>query len=108
VGFNTVAVIYNDLTRAIQEDLELGRRIACAMGMWTMRDRYPQSVHFGSGKLISQAHADYTQIVAVGRNTGGPISEYHDLDWYALNEMAECLRRHGWTAKEPSKRKKAA
>ena len=109
MGFNTVAVLYNDFNFERQPDI--GRRIHEAMRGWTWRDRDRLATHFGAGMVISQAHADYTQIVAVGRNTGQPIVECNDLDHYALGQIADALRRHGWTVKPPvkkPKRKRAA
>jgi hypothetical protein len=106
MGFNTVAVLYNDFNFAKQPDI--GRRIHDAMRGWSMRDRDRMATHFGAGIVVSQAHADYTQIVAVGRNTGQPIEDCNDLDYLALQRMAECLIRHGWTARPPAKKRKPA
>jgi len=94
MGLNTVAVLYNDFNFERQPDL--GRRIHDAMRSWSWRDRDHLATHFGAGMVISQAHADYTQIVAVGRNTGKPISEANDLDLFALEQMKECMERHGY------------
>ena len=104
MGFNTVAVLYNDFNFARQSDL--GRRIDDAMRSWSWRDRDHLATHFGAGMVISQAHADYSQVVVVGRNTGHPIVECNDLDHYALGQIADALRRHGWTVKPPAKPKR--
>lgn len=58
-----------------------------------------------TGMVISQAHADHEQVVIVSKNGGQYVSDANDLSWIALEGMAECLRRHGWTAKRPSRRK---
>lgn len=107
MGFNTVAVLYNDCEFATEP--AIGHRIAEAMRGWSYRDRDRMVTNFGAGVVVSQAHADYSQVVVVGRNTGHPIVECNDLDHYALGQIADALRRHGWTVKPParSKRKKA-
>jgi len=93
MGFNTVAVLYNDFNFAKQRDI--GDRIERAMRGWLERDRDRMATHFGAGIVVSQAHADYTQIVAVGKNTGQPVSE-ESFDWYALDQMKRCLENHGY------------
>lgn len=105
MGFNTVAVLFNDQTHVFRSDGPLGEKIARAMQSWSMRDRDSLATWFGAGQVVSQAHADYTQIVAVGQNSGRPLSECDDLDWYALDQLADALQRHGWTVKPPAKRK---
>lgn len=105
MGYNTVAVLLNDYTSEIREDGPIGKRIASAMQSWHARDRDPLAPWFGCGSVISQAHADYSQVVVVGRNTGAPIYECNDLDGHALDQIADALRRHGWTVKAPGKKK---
>jgi len=104
MGYNTVAVIFNDHTHQIKTDDDFGRRVAQAMHGWLDRDRDPMNTWFGSGQVVSQAHADYSQIVVVGRNTGKPLAECTDLDDYALTQLADALTRHGWVAKRPARR----
>lgn len=107
MGYNTVAVIYNDHThRLAEDDGRISREIVKAMRGWSIRDRDKLATWFGAGQVISQAHADYTQIVAVGQNTGKPIEDCNDLEYFALQQMAECLIRHGWSAKPPAKIRK--
>jgi hypothetical protein len=105
MGFNTVAVLYNDFNFA-NATPELGNRIQDAIRGWSWRDRDSMATHFGCGIVVSQAHADHTQIVAVGQNTGQPIQDCNDLDYIALAAMAECLIRHGWTARAPARKRK--
>lgn len=107
MGFNTVAVLYNDHTHRLRaDDGTISQEIGRAMQHWSMRDRDRLATHFGAGMVVSQAHADCTQIVAVGQNRGRPIQDCDDLDYITLSTMAECLIRHGWTAKPPSKPKR--
>lgn len=108
MGLNTVAVLYNDHHDIFASSGELGVRIAHAMRDYANRDRYPLGTNFGAGQVISQAHADYSQVVVVGKNTGKPIVECGDLDHYALGQIADALRRHGWTVKPPAKKRRAA
>ncbi len=109
MGFNTVAVLYNDQTHLIRDDGPIGARIARAIQAWTSRhDHGKHDINFGAGLVVSQAHADYSQVVVVGRNTGSPISEATDLDWSALAQCEDVLRRHGYTVKPPAKKRKTA
>lgn len=101
MGFNTVAVLYNDFN--FSDDASIGPRIHRAMRGWSERDRDRMATHFGAGIVVSQAHADYTQIVAVGRNTGQPVADATELDWYALDQMKRCLENHGFKVTKPKK-----
>lgn len=94
MGFNTVAVLYNDQTHEIANDGPLGARIANAMRNYPQRDRL--NCWFGAGQVVSQAHADYSQVVVVGRNTGKPLAECAELDWYAIDQLKAALERHGY------------
>lgn len=107
MGFNTVVVLFNDHTSIIQKSGPLGAKIAHAMRNWSNRKRDRLATWFGAGQVVSQAHADYSQVVVVGQNTGRPITECNDLDHYATGQIADALRRHGWTVKPPKKSKAA-
>lgn len=66
MGINTVAVLFNDQTNEFRRSGPLGERIADAMTAgWSMRDRDRLATWFGCGQVISQAHADYSQVVVV-------------------------------------------
>jgi hypothetical protein len=104
MGFNTVAVLYNDANFETEHDI--GKRIRDAMRGWSWRERDRMATHFGAGMVVSQAHADYSQVVVVGQNRGRMIIECDDLDHYALGQIADALRRHGWTVKPPAKAKR--
>lgn len=103
MGFNTVAVLYNDHTSQIAGDDDLGRRIAQAMRRWSERDRDGLATWFGSGMVVSQAHADHDQIVIVGQNRGRPLHECADLPIFTQEQLADALKLHGWTVKPPRK-----
>lgn len=105
MGFNTVAVLLNDFTHELERDGRYGARIAEAMRNVGHRREW-LSASFGAGSCISQAHADHTQIVVVGRNTGKPLSEATDLDIWALEQMADALLRHGWRVKPPARKRR--
>lgn len=107
MGFNTVAVLYNDFQGDLEKDGAYGRRIAEAMRDW-WDQRHPAATSFGAGAVISQAHADYSQVVIVARNSGVPADKADDLDWAALEQMQRCLERHGYKVTKPRKRKPAA
>lgn len=104
MGFNTVAVLLNDFTHELERDGQYGSRIAEAMRNCHKREGL--STSFGAGRCISQAHADTTQIVVVGRNTGKPLDEATDLDWYALRQLADALERHGYKVKPPTRKRR--
>ena len=106
MGFNTVAVLLNDFTHELERDGRYGARIAEAMRNCGHK-REGLSTWFGAGVCISQAHADYSQVVVVGKNTGKPLDEANDLDWYALKQLADALERHGWRLKPPARKRRA-
>lgn len=105
MGYNTVAVLLNDFTHEIRKDGPIGERIARAMQSYSIRKRDPLSMNFNAGSIISQDHADGEQVVIVSRNSGVRADEADNLGWQALHDMAECLKRHGYVVKPPSKRK---
>jgi predicted alpha/beta-hydrolase family hydrolase len=104
VGFNTVAVLYNDCDF---DRPDMGLRIKNAMRGWSIRDRFPMETHFGAGIVISQAHADYPQVVIVGHNTGKRAEDAVGLDRMALDQMVTCLVNHGYKVRAPAKPKRA-
>lgn len=107
MGFNSVAVIYNDCHGQLErDDGRISKLMAQAIRGWSWRDRDSNATWFAAGKIVSQAHADYSQVVVVGQNTGQPLSECNELDSWALAQCADALRRHGWTVKPPAKKRK--
>lgn len=107
MGFNTVAVLFNDQTSAFRDDGPLGAKIAKAMTAgWSMRDRDRMATWFGAGQIVSQAHADYSQVVVCGQNGGRPLDECDSLDRYALDQLVNALVRHGYSVKAPKKPRK--
>lgn len=105
MGYNTVAVLFNDFSHEIANSGPVGRRIAEAIRGWSMRSRDKHILWFGCGAVISQDHADYSQVVVVGQNRGRSLCECNDLDGYALSQLTEALVRHGYTVKAPKKTK---
>jgi hypothetical protein len=104
MGYNTVAVLYNDHADIIAKSGPVGERIAESMRRYHETGRYPLSRVFGVGVIISQDHADAEQVVIISRNFGWRADEATNLGWQALHDMAECLQRHGYTVKEPPKK----
>ena len=106
MGFNTVAVLYNDATDRIRAGGNTAERLADAMSHgWLERRRDRMATDFGAGVVISQDHADNSQVVIVGRNSGCTAKEAVDLDWWALQQMAECRERHGYKVTKPKRAK---
>src|SRR5690348_13223445 len=105
MGLNTVAVLLNDCCDEIErEGGEIGKRMSEAMQNW---GRVKGAGDLGVGRIIARSHSDWHQIVVVHGNTGCSIYDAKDLPYMALDAMADCLRRHGWSAKPPPKRKRA-
>ena len=96
MGFNTVAILYNDHMGDLPDDPRLGERMRKAMLYWQARRLHPLDLSFGPGCVISQDHADNAQVVIVHRNAGVRADEAKDLDWYAIQQMKECLERNGY------------
>lgn len=97
MGFNTVAVIYNDLIGCASRDF---KRMDDAIRQFNMRGHIPHINYFGFGKVVSMAHADSEQVVIVSGNDGTTASNASDLGASALLQMKECLERHGYTVKK--------
>lgn len=107
MGYNTVVVLFNDQQREIEKPT-FGEKLSRAMRSWVMRDHYPLATWFNAGEVISQEHANYTQIVIAGKNTGKRLFDCgpDDLDTLAQEQLANALKLCGWTVKPPSKQRK--
>lgn len=107
MGFNTVAVLYNDYTGEFKTQGDrIGPRIAQAIQRYDHNDRNHRN--FGAGVVISQAHADGEQVTIVHANTGWTADEatpgtYTELSWRGLDQMQRCLERHGYKVTKPKK-----
>jgi hypothetical protein len=100
MGFNTVAVLYNDQSDRWPEE------IRHAMQSWTRHelrnDRFDRSGHFGWGWVISTAHADDDQVTIVGQNHGRLLTPFSPVENQSdLSVLAELLRCHGYSVKSP-------
>lgn len=104
MGLNTVAVLLNDMTGEIERDGgEIGKRLAYAMRAW---GRVSLEGFFRVGRVISRDHSSAHQVVVVHGGSGCHVVDAKDLPYLALSMMADCLNRHGWTAKPPKKSKR--
>jgi len=92
MGMNTVVVMLNDSTGRWPQEM------ARAM---QSRDLPSHDGRFSCGQVISTAHASYTQVVAVGGNTGALLSPTTPAREDHLKALAEILRGHGYTVKAP-------
>lgn len=110
MGYNTVAVLYNDFTGDLRRDGgRYAERIADAMQAYGIgSERHKPRLNFGAGVVISQAHADGEQVVIVSRNFGYRADEAEGLGWMALDQMQRCLERHGYKVTKPKRKKPAA
>ncbi len=101
MGLNCVAVLLNDWCHDLEKDGgAIGVRLSRAMQDWSPGEL---PAFFRVGSIISRDHADGYQITVVHGNTGRPIYACGDLPRNAQDQLAKCLRRHGWTARAPSK-----
>ncbi len=56
MGFNSVAVIYNDFTHRLHDDDgAISRNIATAMQNWSRRKEDTLATWFHAGQIVSQA-----------------------------------------------------
>lgn len=104
MGFNSVAVILNDCVHKIEEDHLFGERAAKAVqGFgWRSVDRYAA---WAPGiEVVSQAHADHPQIVAVMHNTGWGLGDA-DCPEAAIRHAIWLLEQRGYrvTKRKPEK-----
>ena len=86
MGINTVAVLLNDVAHEMPD----------RMRQAVVDYRYEKNEHFGLGTVISAAHADHYQVVVVHGNTGWTLDKAPQLPVICQDQLAECLRRHGW------------
>ena len=100
MGYNTVAVIYNDhqndILRGGQHSAE---RLYNAMKEFNVsRGDYCDALtgNFGFGKVVSCEHADYDQIVVVGQNYGGKLRDVDNPSAAMLIEIKEFMEKHGY------------
>jgi hypothetical protein len=106
MGITSIAVLHNDFIGEMErEGGALGRKIAEAIMHWGLgRD----SGDFRVGHVITMGHSGSHQIVIVHGNTGRNIYQIEEgLPYAPLEAMADCLKRHGWSAAPPPKEKKA-
>ncbi|MFG1429357.1 hypothetical protein [Roseixanthobacter glucoisosaccharinicivorans] len=108
MGYNTVAVIYNDHSDTIKKSGRLGERIWDAMvaaGSWRCQTH---ERNFGSGYIVSQAHADTWQITAIGCNFGYRLGDPNNPPPPDALEMAAwALREHGYKVTKPRVKKES-
>lgn len=101
MGYNTVVVVYNDMMGHSTRSLA---RMDEAIRNWHgRREGDHLATYFGWGQVLSCEHADYEQVVVVGRNTGQRIRDAKDLSAIALEDMAKCLERHGYKVSPPAR-----
>ena len=104
MGLNCVAVLLNDKCHDFERHGEaIGNRISYAMQNW---NSITNDGYFNAGRVISRDHADGYQITVVHGNTGCHISDAEGLPLYALEQLADCLKRHGWLARRPPRTRK--
>src|ERR1700749_3861313 len=94
MGLNTIAVLYNDIAYQLPE------RMKEAVVQFRFGDQPHHERSFGTGQVISCAHADHYQIVVVHGNTGWTIDKAPELPSYIQDQLAESLRKHGWSVKK--------
>ena len=96
MGYNTVAVLYNDQTDRWGERIK-----SAALGVGF--NGKPES--FGYGVVVSCDHADGVQVVVVGRNTGRRLSPFHFASGGDLEALACILQAHGYGVRGPDEKR---
>lgn len=98
MGWNTVVVLFNDLTS------EWDDRVAQAARAWRRNPRGLRgSGWFGFGQVLSMDHADGRQVVVVHGNTGRAMSPSDPAEQADLDALAMVLRGHGYTVRRPGR-----
>ena len=109
MGFNTVAVIYNDCLHDLDKNgVSYGARIAQAIRGWDGSRTHPFGPEFGAGQIISMAHSSYWQPVVVGGNTGYCLGDAKNPPpAAALETVARALEEHGFKVIKPGAKARA-
>ena len=96
MGYNTVALLFNDQLSHLDGDPRAGEKIAHAVRSWQPQDQ--MSGLFGQGRVISVAHADTPQLVIVGMNRGVLVkdAEASDADYRIIEDMKQFLEKAGY------------
>lgn len=104
MGFNTVAIILNDQIYDAAKDETFGQQVLHAVIGWDSRKRFPFSneTRRGGLRIVSQAHADYPQVVVVSMNCARALSMGDAPLPGDLEALASILRDHGWKATNPA------
>ena len=110
MGFVTVAVLYNDFSHEIRGNYrDFGKRLADAMNNWSPAPKYDfEDGYFHAGRVVSRDHSTGYQVVVAHHGEGYTIDKAADLPPIVLDRLADCLKRHGWIAKPPPRKRKGA
>lgn len=93
MGFNTVAVLYNDQSYRIKDRApDISEAIS--------RKSFNGDGDFGYGHIVSCQHADNDQVVIVGQNRGRLLS-FCNGDKEDFDIIANLLRERGYSVKGP-------
>ena len=106
MGYNSTIVVMNDALHAIGEDPEFGKKLEQAI-LSSHRVDHPDvsavskggGIHVNAATVIGCEHADVTQVIAVGWNSGKVLDHthinYHDdsmtTDEKVLRSLADKL-----------------
>jgi hypothetical protein len=106
MGFNTVAIILNDQVHDAAKQPDFGQQVVDAVSGWYGRSRRPFAAETRRGglRVVSQAHADYTQVVIVSCNCARALSMGDTPLPGDLEALASILRVYGWRATAPAKK----
>lgn len=95
MGYNTVAVLYNDVLDIIRREPKFGEIVYQGF-LGYQQARNPRDANFVYGEIISCEHADYDQLVVVGQNRGRQLRDVDDPSPMMLLEMKEFMEKHGY------------
>src|SRR5574343_1537278 len=94
MGFNSVVVILNDGLIDIENDKDYGKKVSSAVSeVWDGKKVNVSSSGFvNCTQVISTAHADCTQLVAVGRNSAEVLDISFNNNFYTDQGKIEILK----------------
>lgn len=93
MGYNTVAVLYNDHGYRIKDR-------APDINEAMSRKSITGDGDFGYGEIISCQHADCDQVIIVGQNSGRLLT-YREGNRQDFDILANLLRERGYSVKAP-------
>lgn len=104
MGFNSVAVIFNDHLHDIKNSSTFGSDVYYAVREVDLNpNNRDLKGYFGSGMIISSAHADFDQLVVVGQNRGRLLRDEKNPSPVLINQLVDYLKDQGYSVRKNKK-----